>query len=272
VLKRYLIRVLFLCLSCASVADAAPQITLIIDDLGNALEPGRQILELPGPIVAAVLPQTPYGAQLARLAHAADKEVLLHLPLQAVDPALDDEPGGLVLDMTERRLGAALARSLEGVPFVMGVNGHRGSLLTRHPGHMRWLLRELERLDLVFVDSYTTHHSVALRVAEEVGVPATRRDVFLDNDPRPAAIEREFERLLDTARRQGSAVAIGHPYPTTVAFLRTALPRLKQRGVQLVGLRELLRGPRPDRSQPTVPWRGSAAGADEHTTSSAAVH
>ena len=42
---------------------------------------GLQILQLPGPVAMAFLPQTPYARELADKAHAQGKEVLLHLPM-----------------------------------------------------------------------------------------------------------------------------------------------------------------------------------------------
>jgi polysaccharide deacetylase 2 family uncharacterized protein YibQ len=57
--------------------------------------------------------------------------------------------------------------------------------------------------------------------------------VFLDNDPNEAAIEERFEYAIAEAQRMGVAVAIGHPYPETMAFLQRALPALADRGVRL---------------------------------------
>lgn len=225
----------------AEPGSGRPSITIIIDDLGYALEPGRRAIALPGPVVCAILPKTPRGRQLAELAHESGKEVLLHLPLQSVDPTLNDEPGIIGLDTTRLGFAETFAENLDTVPFVIGINGHRGSLLTRHPGHMRWLMEEVARRDLIFIDSYTTHRSVALRIASESGIPATRRDVFLDADPSPAAIDHEFERLLALARSRGRAVAIGHPYPATLDFLERRLPMLEDEGIELIGIGRMLK-------------------------------
>jgi polysaccharide deacetylase 2 family uncharacterized protein YibQ len=85
--------------------------------------------------------------------------------------------------MSEHQFSQAFTKSIDAVPFVVGVNSHRGSLLTRHPGHMTWLMKEiLSRENLFFVDSYITAASVALNIALESGVPAVRRDAFLDPD------------------------------------------------------------------------------------------
>ena len=220
-------------------AELPPRVAIIIDDLGYHMAAGQRTIELPGPVVCAILPGTPGAGSLARTAYEAGKEVLLHLPLQAVGHDGPPEPDGIMLDMGRERFSATFASALESVPFASGVNSHRGSLLTRHPGHMRWLMEDILEADgLYFVDSYTTHYSVALQIAREQGVPAIKRDVFLDAEP--GALEIEFERMKTIARERGIAVAIGHPYPSTLAFLERAIPRLVEEGIQLVPLRELI--------------------------------
>lgn len=234
--------VLALILSAPDLAAATePKISIIIDDLGYALEAGRRAIELPGPTAVAILPNTPRGAELATTAHRQGKEVLLHLPLQAVD---FDDPAGrgsLTLDMSRTAFETAFLAALASVPHVSGISSHRGSLLTRHPGHMSWLMQVIRaRGGLYFVDSYTTHKSVALAMAREAGIVATRRDVFLDHDPVEAHIAREFERLKRLAREQGVAVGIGHPYPETLSFLEQALPQLEREGYRLVSIGEVV--------------------------------
>jgi polysaccharide deacetylase 2 family uncharacterized protein YibQ len=219
------------------VPDTPPRIAIIIDDLGYGLAAGERALTLPGPVAYAVLPVTPRGRVLAEKAYAIGKEVLLHLPLQSATQREAIEPGGLLLDMTRGQFASTFAEDFESIPHVVGINSHRGSLLTRHPGHMAWLMEEIQRRgNLFFVDSYTTHESVALKLAREAGVPAVKRDVFLDPDQVPGTIAREFARLKKLARQHGFAVGIGHPYPETLALLADELPKLEQEGFEFVSI------------------------------------
>lgn len=219
---------------------STPEIALIIDDMGSRLDAGRQVVRLPGPVACAFLPSAVHTRTLARLAHAHDKEVLLHLPMQTMEGGALDA-GGLTLHMTEQELARTVEGGLARVPHAVGVNNHQGSLLTRHPGHMLWLMRALRRHQpLYFVDSRTTKHTVARQLAYENRVPSVSRDVFLDADTAPAAVEREFKRLLDLARRNGSAVGIGHPHPATLALLARELPRLSHHGARLVPVARLV--------------------------------
>ncbi|MEQ9562091.1 MAG: divergent polysaccharide deacetylase family protein [Woeseiaceae bacterium] len=221
----------------ASVSAEPARIAIIIDDLGYEFSAGRRTVNLPGPVACAVLPDTPRGRELARAAHAAGKEVLLHLPLQSESGDERDEPGTIVLDTTREEFAKSFAASIASVPFVSGVNSHKGSLLTRHPGHMTWLMEEIRaRGNLLFVDSYTTHRSIALPVARENGIPSARRDVFLDSDRNPDAIAQEFARLKRLARSRGLAMGIGHPYPETLELLERELPKLAAEGIELIGI------------------------------------
>jgi uncharacterized protein len=232
-------------LALSAAASAAPPdspaIAIIIDDLGYQLAAGRRVVELPGPVACAVLPSTPRAKLLAEAAFAAGKDVLLHLPLQPMDWNGATEPGSILLDMSRGQFAQVFAQSLQSIPHVVGINTHQGSLLTRHPGHMSWLMQEIRAQGgLFFVDSYTTHESIALRLARESGVPAVRRDVFLDPDPEPATVAREFARLKKLARERGMAVGIGHPYPATLALLERELPRLAEDGFRLVSISEFV--------------------------------
>lgn len=229
----------------AFAGDAEPKIALIIDDLGYRLEDGLRAARLPGPVAVAILPHTPHAAKLAHEADGLGKEILLHLPMEAIEPASDPGPGAIDTRQTRDELAAVLDSDLAAVPLARAVSNHMGSLVTRDALRMGWLMAELRgRSSLFFVDSYTTAESVGLAVAQQSGVPALRRDVFLDGDPAPDAIAREWQRLVARARDRGFAIGIGHPRAATLEFLERELGNLQDAGVELVPLGALLPSPR----------------------------
>jgi hypothetical protein len=77
----------------------------------------------------------------------------------------------------------------------------------------------------------------------DLGVPSAERQVFLDNDQKTEAIQVQIQRLQTLARQRGSAIAIGHPYPTTLAVLAQEIPRLRAAGFELVPVSYLLDHP-----------------------------
>ncbi|MGH8372008.1 MAG: divergent polysaccharide deacetylase family protein [Gammaproteobacteria bacterium] len=224
----------------AATTAMQPVVAIVIDDLGNSLEEGQQTVALPGPVACAILPHTEFSRQIADLAYASGKPVMLHLPMESVSD-MPLGPGGITLDMTRKEIQDTVRGDLASIPHLVGVNSHEGSLITQHPGDMAWIMQVLAQTPgLFYIDSYTSVDSVAYGVAREYGVPAARRNVFLDDTNTQAAVEFQFQRLLKLAHEDGFALAIGHPRSATLAVLTRELPKLAAQGIKLVPVSEIV--------------------------------
>lgn len=245
-----------LALALAAAGANAATVALVVDDLGYSPERARRALALPPPITVAILPHTPHSERIARAAGRAQTDVLVHLPMEAHDHV--PEPGMLRADMPPARFRARVRQAIARVPGAIGVNNHMGSRLTGTTEPMALLMDELAGSDLVFLDSRTTVRSRAATAARTAGVAAAERDVFLDHDHDPAAIERQVARWLELARSKGCALAIAHPRPATFAVLERMLPRAH--GIERVGLRTFIeRCGSPAAAEPS--WRVSLSPA-----------
>ncbi|MQX52720.1 divergent polysaccharide deacetylase family protein [Alcanivorax sediminis] len=223
-------------------AEGQPRIAIIIDDLGYSSRHGQAIVDLPAAVTCAVIPFSPHGQRLARRASQAGKEVIVHMPMAAKQHEKLDR-GGLTADMSEQELLTQVRKSLSQLPEARGLNNHMGSELTEQRQAMGWLMKELKAHQLFFVDSRTSGRSVAQRQAMQVGLANAGRDIFLDNDRSLVRINEQFNKLIKLARQRGHAIAIGHPYPETVHYLQQVLPLLKQAGIRVVPVSELLSTP-----------------------------
>lgn len=229
-------------------------ISIIIDDLGNQWRSGERALDISPDLTFAILPHTPYAVRLATVAHHQGKEVMLHLPMASVHPR-PPGPGAVNVSMSREAFLKQVNNDLAAVPYISGVNNHMGSQVTPSTRHMDWLMQDLEqRGGLFFVDSMTTSNSVALFAARENGLPTVKRDVFLDNKQDPQAIREQFERLIRIARVRGWAVAIGHPHPQTLSMLEEEIPKLAEKGIQLIPVSKLLQHIKP---KGPVLWQAS---------------
>ncbi|WP_293268058.1 divergent polysaccharide deacetylase family protein [Neptunomonas sp.] len=235
----------FLSLSLSCQAETSlgmvmqPRIVIVIDDVGNNLAQGKAALALPGPVTYSVLPYSAHGKTLAYEAHRLGKDVMLHAPM-ANTQNLKLGPGGLTPDLTEARFKQILNGNLDAVPHAVGLNNHMGSLLTRQRVPMKWVMEVAKSRGVFFLDSRTTRGSVAWSTARKEGVPAISRDIFLDHEQTEAFLSQQFIRAVKIARKYGSAVVIGHPYPITTTFLEKAIPALDEAGVQLVSAPALI--------------------------------
>ena len=216
----------------------AAQLALIIDDIGYR-HTDKAVLALPNTVTLAVLPHTPLGKELANAGHQKGHEIMLHLPMQALNGKTLGL-GGLTNTMTEVQIRTSVIDAINSVPFAKGANNHMGSLLTQLDDPMLWVMETLKQKQLYFVDSMTTRFTKAGDNADKLGIPLLKRQLFLDNDTSANALERQFNLMISQAHTQGSLVAIAHPYPETMRFLEANLHRLKTEGIDLVPASSLL--------------------------------
>lgn len=246
---RYLLCLVFCLL--AGVAQAAPAgkayMSIIIDDLGQSPERDSRTLALPGPVSMAIMPDTPHATDFARQAHRAGKTVILHMPMDPATGPYAWHPG-IAGEELARRLDSALLK----VPYAAGINNHMGSRMTAQREPMAWLMGELQRRHLFFVDSRTSAATVAAAEAQAQGLAHVSRDVFLDDVRTTEAIAGQLQQGVALAHKQGSAVLIGHPYPQTLEVLARELPRLKSQGITLLGLPQMI----AERSNQAMPAHG----------------
>jgi polysaccharide deacetylase 2 family uncharacterized protein YibQ len=217
----------------------APTVALVIDDLGRSLEVIDQLRGFGVLLTYAVLPFESRTAEVAARLDQLGLEYLCHLPMEArlgVDPG----PGALDASMRPRELRASTRRALGAVPGAVGVNNHMGSALSEDRVAMTAVLEVVRSQGLFFLDSRTSPASVAFAAASELGVPAAERRVFLDGDRDPIAIRREFRRLLELAGGGAAAIAIGHPYPETLAVLAEEIPRAVAEGYRFVTVSQVI--------------------------------
>lgn len=233
---RFLLFTLFCLLAgTAHAAPAKAYMSIIIDDLGQSSERDSRTLALPGPVTMAIMPDTPHATDFARQAHKAGRTVILHMPMDPATGPYAWHPG-LPIEELARRLDAALLK----VPFAAGINNHMGSRMTAQRDAMAWLMGNLQGRELFFVDSRTSAATVAAAEAQAIGLAHVSRDVFLDDVRTTEAIAGQLRQGIELARKQGSAVLIGHPYPQTLEVLEREMPGLKRQGIELIELRQMI--------------------------------
>lgn len=224
----------------ADEADTRPaKIAIIIDDIGYNLRQGELVARFPAPLTLAVLPHAPNSRALAKLAHTHGKEIMLHAPMSTVKPQPMDR-GALHEAMDQHTFISTLRDNIAAIPYITGLNNHMGSALTQNQQSMNWLMEELQQHGLFFIDSRTTASSVAFSTAQDFAIPSRSRDVFLDHERTTEAVGKQFQQLVRVAKKNGSAIAIGHPAPVTMSYLATQVTQLHSMGVQLVSVSELI--------------------------------
>ena len=217
-----------------------PRIAFVIDDIGYNKKYADLLFSVNRPITFSILPELAYSEYFAEEAKKRGFETILHLPLEPEDHEADPGPGKITVDMKANQIKSIIEKNLATVPGVTGVNNHMGSRATRDRGLMYLVLKELKRKNLFFLDSLTHPESAAHDVAFAIGMPALKRDVFLDNIDDPDYIKERIEEAAQIAKGTGQAVAIGHVRENTIAAIKNAVPRLESEGFEISSLKDLM--------------------------------
>jgi len=218
----------------APPADGRPRIAIIIDDVGMDRAHTQRAIALKGPVTLAFLAFAPDLANQTEAARADGHELLLHVPMEPVNPTAGMGANALTTEQTDDEVLRRLRWDLDRFPDYVGINNQMGSKFTSEAEPMRVVMGELRARGLLFVDSRTIATTVGAQAARDAGVPFAARDVFLDDESASADVPARLKQLEDLARRKGTAIAIGHPRDTTFAALQRWLPTLPAKGIVLV--------------------------------------
>jgi polysaccharide deacetylase 2 family uncharacterized protein YibQ len=224
-----------------SQAGKIPRLAFVIDDIGYTDLMAEQLRDLGIPLTAAVIPSAPYARSEAEKIHEYGLEEIIHLPMQPKDPTNNHPRDQFILiDSTPAEMMALVQNAQAVVPYARGLNNHMGSLITANPEAMRLVLDLVKKAGLFFIDSKTTYETMGFDLAREMKIKTNIRDVFLDDEQNYVHSSSQIKRLVELARKNGRALAIGHPFASTLAALRDAIPWLKQQRVEIVFASALL--------------------------------
>jgi len=244
---------LFASFFLASANAEKPVLALVIDDLGYSFDLAKQVLNLPGQHTFAIIPDTTYSKKIADFAHQNGHEIILHMPMQSLASGKHIEATTLDVNMDETEITHNVDNMLQEVPYIRGINNHMGSKLTELGYVMRPVMESIRQFNrnFYFLDSRTTAQSKAYQQAIRAGIPSLKRDVFLDYDHNnPQSIQQQLERWLKKADKKGSAIAIAHPYSSTIELLQKKLPEIADR-YQFMTISQLIRHKQEQTTWPT---------------------
>jgi hypothetical protein len=224
-----------------SVSSASGRLAIIIDDMGSKFSEARSLAAIKVPLTFAIIPGLRVDKEVAAFAASNKIETMIHIPMQSKGwPERRLEANGLLVAMDEGELQERVSGFVRRFPGAVGANNHMGSEFTEQEEKMATVLQILKKNKLFFIDSVTSPKSAGLRVAQRLGVRSSRRNVFLDNEQKRSYILGQLNQAVRLARKNGSAIAICHPHPETIAALAAALPELAGKGVSLVTASQLV--------------------------------
>jgi len=224
------------------LSEFAPRIAFIIDDIGSSISRAQAFLDLKMPMTFSILPKLQYSDLLAEEIYQQGQEIMLHQPMEPYGHEVDPGPGALYISNRDTEIEEIIEENLSQIPQAMGVNNHMGSRFTSCSDKVVEALKIIKQKDLFFVDSLTSSHSQAYKMARRLNMRTAPRNVFLDTSPDIRSVRRQIRHLKQYAINHGAAIGIGHPYLSTLTALYDFKQELNKQGpfFELVSVSDLL--------------------------------
>jgi polysaccharide deacetylase 2 family uncharacterized protein YibQ len=219
-----------------------PRIAFIIDDVGAYDIGPLELKRLNIPITASILPDSQRAHEVVRWAREYRLETMIHLPMQPNNSNgnYSDRGKEITIHSTDDEIRALLRRAMQIVPDARGVNNHQGSLVTSTPGIMTRTLKIIKEEGLFFIDSRTIGSTVAYDIAKQLNIRTAHKDVFLDHIQNYSHSIAQIRKMVEIARQKGKAIAIGHPFESTLRAVRDSINYIRSKGIKIVLVKELL--------------------------------
>ena len=201
-----------------------PKLAIVIDDV--TLQSQINHIKNIGYIVnISLMPPTNGHKDSAKIAQNLPF-ALVHFPLQATVTSFEEDYTLKVGDSYEK-IEKRVAQIRKWYPNLIYTNNHTGSVFTADKTSMEYLIKALKKYNFIFIDSRTTSKSVVKEVTKKFGMPYIARNIFLDNKKDFDYIQNQLKKAIRIAKKTGSSIAIGHPYPITMKVLRKSKHLLK---------------------------------------------
>lgn len=216
----------------------AAKLAILFDDFGYQARNENLVLKMPINVSVAIFPHAPDSHQMMEKAHQQGREILIHLPMQPISKQ-PLEKNTLTPEMSSQEIKRIVDDAIASIPYAVGINNHQGSKMTSSLSGMQNVMQAMAPHHLFFLDSMTIAGTKSVQAAQGTSVKVIKRNVFLDDVQKDAEIHQQFQRAIALARRNGFAIAIGHPHPSTVAVVQQELANLPS-DIQLVRPSDLL--------------------------------
>jgi polysaccharide deacetylase 2 family uncharacterized protein YibQ len=211
------------------------EVAIVIDDWGYNMNNIKLLESIQIPLTISILPSLPHSTDIARSQHYyKNREIILHMPLEPEDETVRLEENTILTSMDKKEVLSLLSISLKTVPYAKGLSSHMGSKATQDRKLMGYIMEELKRKDLYFLDSLATPDSVCKDEAKRLRLRFLQRNIFLDNKNDKAYISSQIDKLVRLAREKGSAVGIGHDRRLTLEAIKERSSQLEYDDIKFV--------------------------------------
>lgn len=218
------------------------KMAIFIEDFGfQADQTTVEYLSFTEPLTIGLIPAKKLTTWTAQIANEYHKEIVIMLPMEPVSAKYSKQSGAVVMvHYPEDKIQRIITESMEQIPHFSGLTNYFGSRIVDDSRVMSLLFTEINSKQAYFLYNPQSRSSSAEAIAKKNNVPFKSVDIYIDNNNSVSALQDTLRRCAMFAQKTGDVIISSKPTTAFINALKNELPILKQNGIRLVYVSELM--------------------------------
>ena len=218
------------------------KMAIFIEDFGfQADQTTIEYLSFDEPLTIGMIPEkklTPWTAQIANEYH---KEIVIMLPMEPVPAKYSKQSGAVIMvHYPQEKIQRIITESIGKIPHFSGLTNYYGSRIVDDSRVMSVVFSEISSKQAYFLYNPNSRSSSAESVAKKYNVPFKSVNLNVDTNSSVSALQDTLRRFAIFAQKTGDVIVSSKPTSAFINALKNELPVLKQNGIRLVYVSDLM--------------------------------
>ncbi len=221
------------------------KMAILVEDFGfKADETTVRFLSFPEPISVSMVSSRRLSTWTAQIANEYKKEILIMLPMEPLPKSFSRYDGTQIkIHYPEEKIKTIIKEATETIPSFAGFCNFYGKRVLEDSRVMKIVFQEIQKHHGYFIITSESKKSIAESMAKKTRIPYQKIDYTIDTDNSTELIGDSLRHCAVLAQKTGQILVSGRASDSFITALQNTLPQLKQNGIQLVYVSEILNHP-----------------------------
>ncbi len=218
------------------------KMAIFVEDFGfQADQTTVEYLSFPEPLTVGLIPAKKLTTWTAQIANEYRKEIIIMLPMEPLPFKLSKQYDSVIMvHYPANKIKHIIAESMQAIPHFSGVTNYYGARVIDDSEVMSLIFSDISNKKAYFLYNQQAHSLPLKSIAKKYNLPIKPIDICLDSNTSISALQDTLRHCAMIAQNTGDIIVSSKPTTAFINALKHVLPILKQNGIKLVYVSDLM--------------------------------
>lgn len=229
----------------SSYFSQTAKMAILVEDFGfEANETSVGFLSFSEPLTVSMVSSRRLSTWTAQIANEYKKEIVIMLPMEPLPAAFSRyDKSQIKLHYPEEKIKTIIREATDAIPSFAGFCNFYGSRVLQDSRVMQIIFSEVQNHHGYFIITESGKKSIAEQMAKKQNLPFQKLDFTINTENSASVIADSLRYCAIIAQNTGKVLVRGRPTASFITALQNTLAQLKQNGIRLVYVSEILDHP-----------------------------